>query len=55
MDFSGDLYGQNVEVRLIKYLRPERVFNSLDELGNQIASDANKAREIFKNYSFSNR
>lgn len=55
MDFSGDLYGKNVEVRLIKYLRPERVFNSLDELGNQIASDANKAREIFKNYSFSNR
>ena len=46
-DFSGDLYGKDVEVRLLQYIRPERVFDSLDALGDQIAQDAQKAREIF--------
>lgn len=47
MDFSGDLYGKNVEVKLLRYIRPERVFNSLDTLGEQIAADAETARQIF--------
>ena len=46
-DFSGDLYGKNVEVKLLRYIRPERVFNSLDSLGDQIAADAQTAKEIF--------
>lgn len=41
-DFSGDLYGKDVEVRLLQYIRPERVFDSLDALGDQIAQDAQK-------------
>lgn len=52
MDFSGDLYGKNIEVKLIKYIRPERVFNSLEELGNQIAVDAKKAKDVFLKYNF---
>lgn len=48
MDFSGDLYGKNIEVRLLKYLRPERVFNSLDALGEQISADAETAKRIFE-------
>ena len=52
MDFSGDLYGKNVEVKLIKYIRPERAFNSLEELGSQIAVDAKTAKEVFAKYEF---
>ena len=50
LDFSGDLYGQNIKVMLIKYLRPERVFDSLEALGNQISSDAVRAASIFADY-----
>ncbi|MFU2401447.1 MAG: riboflavin kinase, partial [Clostridiales bacterium] len=46
-DFSGDLYGKNVEVKLLRYIRPERVFDSLDSLGDQIGADAQTAKEIF--------
>ncbi len=52
MDFSGDLYGKNVEVKLIKYIRPERVFNSLEELSKQIAVDAQTAKDVFSEYRF---
>ena len=52
MDFSGDLYGKNIKVKLIKYIRPEKVFNSLEELGSQIAVDAKTAREVFLNHKF---
>lgn len=49
--FAGDLYGRDVEVKLLKYIRPERVFNSLDELGDQIAADAEEAKKIFEKMS----
>lgn len=44
MEFSGDLYGQHVEVGLIKYLREEIKFSSLDDLSRQIRLDAQAAR-----------
>lgn len=44
--FNGDLYGQRVEVSLLKKLRNEMKFNSFDELSNQIAIDRNKSLEI---------
>ncbi len=44
--FNGDLYGQRVEVSLLKKIRDEMKFNSFDELSNQIASDREKALEI---------
>ena len=37
--FEGDLYGRKVPVRLLRYLRPERRFDSLDELKKQIERD----------------
>lgn len=46
--FNGDLYGQRVEVSLLKKIRNEMKFNSFDELSNQIASDREKAIEIAK-------
>lgn len=44
--FNGDLYGQRIEVSLLKKIRNEMKFNSFDELSNQIAIDRNKAIEI---------
>ena len=45
-DFDGDLYGKYLSVELIRYIRPEAKFPSLDALIAQIATDAAKAREI---------
>lgn len=47
-DFSGDLYGQQVEVDLHHYLRPEGKFASLEELAAQIGRDAEQARALLK-------
>ncbi|KTF70614.1 bifunctional riboflavin kinase/FAD synthetase [Sphingomonas sp. HT-1] len=47
-DFSGDLYGQTVEVALIDYLRPEAKFDSLEALTKQMDADAARARELLK-------
>jgi riboflavin kinase / FMN adenylyltransferase len=43
-DFSGDLYGQTIEVELISYIREEQKFESLDALSAQIAADCEEAR-----------
>ena len=45
-DFSGDLYGQTIEIDLIEFLRPEAKFDSLDALQAQMAQDCARAREI---------
>lgn len=48
LDFSGDLYGKNVEVFLVRYLRPEIKFSDLQALSAQIEKDIEQARIIYK-------
>jgi len=43
-DFSGDLYGQTIEVDLISFIRPEQKFDSLDALTAQMDRDCADAR-----------
>lgn len=43
-DFSGDLYGQVIEVEFHAFLRPEARYDSLDALQAQIAADCAEAR-----------
>ncbi len=39
-----DLYGQDIEVEFMEYLRPERVFSGPEELRGQVAEDIARAR-----------
>ena len=43
-DFDEDLYGQQIEVALHAFLRPEEKYDSLDALTAQIAKDCEDAR-----------
>src|SRR6185503_6217512 len=45
-DFAGDLYGRNLAVELLAFIRPERKFENLDALKAQIAQDGMRARGI---------
>lgn len=45
-DFSGDLYGQSIEVEFHAYIRPELKFEGIDALVAQIRADALQAREV---------
>ena len=45
-DFSGDLYGREVEVALHHFLRPEAKFDSVEALTAQMAQDCARAREL---------
>jgi len=47
-DFSGDLYGQTIEVELIEFLRDEAKFDSLDALKAQIAADCEAAKAALR-------
>lgn len=45
-DFSGDLYGQEIEIAFRHFLRPEAKFDSLDALVEQMDKDCARAREL---------
>lgn len=45
--FSGNLYKKEIRVGLLKYLREEKKFASLDELSEAISGDAKTSEEIF--------
>ncbi len=45
-DFDGDLYGGELAVCLLAYLRPEQKFSGLEALKAQIAADAAEARRL---------
>jgi riboflavin kinase/FMN adenylyltransferase len=45
-DFAGDLYGANVDVAFIAWLREEAVFASAKDLVRQMEEDSRLAREV---------
>ena len=49
-DFSGDLYGQCIEVELIERIRGEAAFDGLDALTAQIGQDCDTARRILADH-----
>ena len=44
--FEGDLYGQEIEIDLHHYIRPEAKLDSIDALIAQIGKDADEARAL---------
>lgn len=50
-DFSGDLYGKNVEVSLLRFIRDEIKFSDIDALSQQIERDIVTARNIYDEVS----
>ncbi|MCP9483791.1 bifunctional riboflavin kinase/FAD synthetase [Shimia sp. CNT1-13L.2] len=45
-DFSGDLYGTQLSIALVEFLRPEWKFDSLEALVAQIDADCAQCRDI---------
>ena len=46
--YGIDLYGKKVYTELVKFIREEQKFDSIDELKNQIAKDIDEIRSYFK-------
>jgi riboflavin kinase/FMN adenylyltransferase len=44
-DFSGDIYGEEIDVAFIDWIRPEAKFGSAEELVRQMDADSATARE----------
>lgn len=45
--FDGDLYGENVKLSLVDFIRSERKFGGIDELKAQIKNDVNTVSDFF--------
>lgn len=50
LDYDGDLYGNALNIELLKHLRNEKKFNSIENLKNQIALDESQTRDFIKNH-----
>jgi riboflavin kinase/FMN adenylyltransferase len=46
LDFTGDLYNHAVQIDLLRFLRPEARFDTLDALVAQIDADVERTREV---------
>ena len=51
LDYSGDLYGQEITLEFYRFLRPETKFDSLEALQQEIFRNAQQTREILKEVS----
>ena len=48
IDFEGNLYGKNIFVEFIKFIRDEKKFDSLEELKAQLNRDKQKAKKTLQ-------
>lgn len=48
LDYDGNLYGKDIFVEFIKYIRDEKIFSSLEELKAQLNKDEKVARKFFE-------
>ena len=47
LDYSGDLYGRQIRLEFHYFLRPEKKFDSLDDLKAAIYADAEETKQFF--------
>lgn len=50
-DFASDLYGREIRVELLHFLRDEKKFSGLEDLQSQIARDLADARRFFDDHA----
>ena len=55
LDWNGDLYGQVVQVDLLKWIREERKFKTVEELQTQIQTDEQICRASIPTSHVSNK
>ena len=48
LDFNGNLYGNFLKLRFLKYIRPEKKFQSIHKLTSQIKSDIRVGKCFFR-------
>jgi riboflavin kinase/FMN adenylyltransferase len=48
LDFSGDLYASNLIIDFVQFIRPEKKFDSVNALLEQINQDIETARETLR-------
>lgn len=48
LDFTGDLYGQELKLEFYRFLRPEQKFSSLEALQAEIRRNADQTRAFFR-------
>ncbi|MDO4695689.1 riboflavin biosynthesis protein RibF [Porphyromonas sp.] len=53
LDYSGDLYGQEVEIGFRRFLRPDQKFDSIEDLAAQLKKDELYTRSFFKTHPMS--
>ncbi|WP_368661447.1 riboflavin kinase [Paracoccus sp. (in: a-proteobacteria)] len=46
LDFKGDLYGRQLTVEFVSYLRPEEAFSSIEAMMVQIGRDIQETRRV---------
>ncbi len=49
-NFTSIIYDKEIFIELIQFIRPEKSFNNIIELKEQIFSDINTAKEIIKKH-----
>ena len=48
LDYRADIYGRNMRLEFVNFLRPEKRFSGIDELVSQITIDIGRARELIQ-------
>jgi riboflavin kinase / FMN adenylyltransferase len=51
-DFDGDIYGRDIEIEIVEFIRAEQKFSGLDALRAQIAVDCATAQKILRQPTF---
>lgn len=51
LDYSGDLYGQNIQMFFYKKLRDEKKFDSLEALTREVMANADQTRAYFNEFA----
>ena len=49
--FDGDLYGKGLRVKFLRFIRPERFFNSIEDLKDQVLEDIETAKKIMPEFN----